>query len=58
MAINPCNADPDKQPKLTNIADFLALIWRGFTYGTDCPCCLASRLLTLSLVLILLGHFL
>lgn len=40
--LNPC--DIDRDPKLARIGDALAWVWEKFTAGTDCPCCLGTRL--------------
>lgn len=40
--LNPC--DYERYRVLAPIGDALAVIWETFTAGTDCPCCLGTRL--------------
>lgn len=41
--INPC--DMDRYAALAPLGDAMAALWYVFTAKTDCPCCLAARLL-------------
>lgn len=41
--LNPC--DIARFAVLAPLGDALAATYRGFTYGTDCQCCLGTRLL-------------
>lgn len=45
---NPC--DIDRAKPLAPLGDLMAKLWRVFTYGTDCPCCLFTRLIVLLVV--------
>lgn len=41
--LNPC--DLDRHKVLEYLGDGIAAVWRGFTAGTECPCCLGTRLI-------------
>lgn len=41
--LNYC--DIDRYPGFAPPGDFVAWLWERFTAGTDCPCCLGTRLL-------------
>lgn len=43
--INYC--DIDRYPGFALPGDAVAALWRAFTHGTECPCCLGTRLLLL-----------
>lgn len=50
---NPC--DYCRYRILAPIGDGIANLWFGFTRGTDCPCCLGTRLLSLVLLSVATG---
>lgn len=37
--------DIDRLKFLAPIGDAVTAIWNGFTFGTDCTCCLGTRLI-------------
>lgn len=47
-ALNYC--DIDRFRVLAPIGDAMHHLWRGFVYGTECSCCLATRLVLLVLL--------
>lgn len=54
--INPC--DIDRFNFLAPLGDALAALWDTFTFGTDCACCLGTRLTLLMILCICLGTML
>lgn len=46
--VNPC--DIDRYSGLAPLGDALHALWKGFTLGTDCTCCLGARLVALTVV--------
>lgn len=51
--LNPC--DMDRLPVLALIGTPLVKLWRGFVYGTDCPCCLGARLIAVAAAFFAVG---
>ena len=51
--LNPC--DIDRHRHLTALGDGIASLWHLFTRGTECPCCLGTRLILLTLAAVGLG---
>lgn len=45
--LNPC--DIDRFKPLAPVGDAAHLLWKLFTFGTDCTCCLGFRLIFLVL---------
>lgn len=43
--INPC--DIDRAKVLAPLGDALHRVWAVFTYGTECTCCLGTRVIML-----------
>lgn len=41
--LNPC--DIARFRILAPVGDALAAVWNAFTYGTECNCCLGTRLI-------------
>lgn len=54
--INPC--DIDRARVLAPVGDLLHKVWQGFIYGTDCTCCLGSRLVVWTAAVFMLGRYL
>lgn len=54
--INPC--DIDRAKVLAPVGDVLHKVWKAFIYGTECTCCLGSRLVVWSVIMYTLGHYL
>lgn len=48
--VNPC--DIARLRPLAPVGDAMAWLWEKFTWGTECPCCLFTRL---ALALLLAG---
>lgn len=53
--INPC--DYARFKILAPIGDAIAAVWKIFTIGTDCPCCLGTRLILLVALAAAAGAF-
>lgn len=51
--VNPC--DIDRDPRLAPIGDALHNLYSLFTKGTECTCCLGTRLVALAIVSFVLG---